>query len=456
MMNLRTRVGLGAIVVGALAVSATGCAGAQQQPTIDPSASVTITVGDLPSTKAEAARKNFLDSVDAFEKANPNITVEPSETRWDNGSFSALVAGGTMPTVMSVPFTNTQQVIENGQVADLTDVVNQLGMLDRLNPDTLKPAQADGKTYGIPTTVDTVALMYNRDLFKKAGLDPDKPPATWDEVRTAAKAITKATGNPGYLQITQEGQAGWIYTASVYSRGGTIENEAGDQVTIDNPASIAALQSLRDMFSADKTMGSSVIMDLKTIMQEFAAGRAGMFVAPVASYEWLNNVYDMDLSVIGASHLPQGDAAGSGTPLGGNVQMANPKSTPEQLLAAAKWVDFYYFGKFTSKDTAVANAQALVKDGGIVGLPGLSPLSADAYKQYRDWIADDTNVDASHFTSYTDSLTKIPLIPEPATRAQEVYADLASTVQAVMSDPSAPIEPLVKDAASRLERIISQ
>ncbi|MFX7793279.1 hypothetical protein ABTK00_22825, partial [Acinetobacter baumannii] len=70
-MNLRTRVGLGAIVVGALAVSATGCAGAQQQPTIDPSASVTITVGDLPSTKAEAARKNFLDAVDQFEKANP-------------------------------------------------------------------------------------------------------------------------------------------------------------------------------------------------------------------------------------------------------------------------------------------------------------------------------------------------------------------------------------------------
>ncbi|MFK5088439.1 hypothetical protein ACI4A4_28335, partial [Klebsiella pneumoniae] len=81
----------------------------------------------------------------------------------------------------------------------------------------------------------------------------------------------------------------------------------------------------------------------------------------------------------------------------------NPKSTPEQLLAAAKWVDFYYFGKFTSKDTAVANAQALIKDGGIVGLPGLSPLSADVYKQYREWIADDTNVDASHFTSYTDS-----------------------------------------------------
>lgn len=454
MMNPRIRAGLVAVVVGALAATATGCAGGA--PAIDPSASVTITVGDLPSTKAQAARTNFLDAVEQFQKANPNITIEPSETRWDNGSFSALVAGGTMPTVMGIPFTNTQQVIENGQVADLTQVVNQLGMLDRLNPDTLKPAQADGKTYGIPTAVDTVGLLYNRDLFKKAGLDPDKPPATWDEVRAAAKTITSNTGNPGYLQITQEGQGGWIYTASVYSRGGTIENEAGDKATIDNPASIAALQGLRDMFVTDKTMGTSVLMDLKTIMQEFAAGRAGMFVAPVAAYEWINNVYHPDLSIIGATHLPQGGSTPSGAPLGGTVQMANPKSTPEQLLAAAKWVDFYYLGKYTNKETAVANAQALIKDGGVVGLPGLSPLSADAYKQYRDWIADVANVDASHFTSYTDSLTKIPLIPEPATRAQEVYADLAPTVQAALSDPSSNLQALVSDAATRVQRIISQ
>ncbi|WP_368497141.1 ABC transporter substrate-binding protein [Herbiconiux sp. A18JL235] len=456
-MKLRIRHGIAAVAVGAVTLAAAGCtASAPAAPQVDPDAPVTITVGDLPSTQAEAARKGFLDAVDSFEEEHPNVTIETSETRWDNGSFSALVAGGTMPTVMSVPFTNTQQVIDNGQVADITGIVEPLGIVDRVNPDTLKQAQDDaGNVYGIPTSVDALGLIYNRQLFEQAGLDPDDPPATWDEVREAAKTITEKTGAPGYLQMTEEGQGGWIYTATVYSHGGTVEDPTGGEVTLDSPESVDALQTVHDMYWTDKSMGSTVLFSLKTLMQEYAAGRAGMFIAPVQTYEWLNNVYELDLSTIGATHVPQAGGE-EGALLSGNVQMFNPKSTPEQLTAAAEWVDFYYFGKYTDEETAVANAKAIVADGGVVGLPGLSPLSPEAYDQYREWIADYINVDPAHFTGYTDSLTVIPLVPEPATRAQEVYADLAPTVQQALTDENADIPALVSDASSRIDRIISQ
>ncbi|MCS5495865.1 extracellular solute-binding protein [Cnuibacter physcomitrellae] len=459
-MKLRVRHGIAAVVVGTVALAAAGCsatASAPATPQFDPNAPVTITVGDLPSTQAEAARKTFLDSVDAFEKAHPNVTIETSETRWDNGSFSALVAGGTMPTVMSVPFTNTKQVIDNGQVADITNIAGPLGILDRVNPDTLKQAQDDaGNTYGIPTSVDALGLIYNRELFQQAGLDPDDPPSTWDEVREAAKTITEKTGVPGYLQMTEEGQGGWIYTATVYSQGGTVEDPTGGKVTLDSDQSVDALKTVHDMYWDDKSMGSTVLFSLKTLMQEYAANRAGMFIAPVQTYEWLNNVYDIDLSTIGATHVPQAEGGPYGALLSGNVQMFNPKSTPEQLNAAAEWVDYYYFGKYTDEETAVANAKAVVADGGVVGLPGLSPLSPEAYDQYRKWIADYINVDPAHFTGYTDSLAEIPLIPEPATRAQEVYADLAPTVQQALTDENADLKALISDASSRIDRIISQ
>lgn len=456
-MKLRIRPGLAAVAVGGLALAAAGCSSTPAAPPFDPDAPVTITVGDLPSTQAEAARKTFLDSVDAFEEAHPNVTIETSETRWDNGSFSALVAGGTMPTVMGVPFTNTQQVIDNGQVADITSIVEPLGIVDQMNPETLKPAQDEaGNIYGIPTSVDALGLIYNRALFEEAGLDPDAPPSTWEEVREAASAITEATGVPGYLQMTEEGQGGWIYTATVYSFGGTVENPAGDEVTLDSDEGVAALQNVHDMYWDDGSMGSTVLFSLKTIMQEYAANRAAMFIAPVATYEWLNNVYDIDLSTIGATHVPQAEGGPHGALLSGTVQMFNPKSTPEQLAAAIDWVNFYHLGKYTDEDRAVANAQAIVADGGVVGLPGLSPLSPEAYQQYREWIAPYINVDPEHFTGYTDSLTVIPLIPEPATRAQEVYADLAPTVQQALTDENADIATLVSDAASRIDRIISQ
>lgn len=457
MMKLRIRHGVAVIAVGALALTAAGCSSTPAPPPFDPDAPVTITVGDLPSTQAEAARKTFLDSVAAFEEAHPNVTIETSETRWDNGSFSALVAGGTMPTVMGVPFTNTQQVIDNGQVADITNIVEPLGILEQMNPDTLAAAQDDaGNIYGIPTSVDALGLIYNRALFEEAGLDPDSPPSTWEETREAAKTITEETGVPGYLQMTEEGQGGWIYTSTVYSFGGTVENPTGDEVTLDSDEGVAALQNVHDMYWEDGSMGSTVLFSLKTIMQEYAANRVGMFIAPVATYEWLNNVYDIDLSAIGATHVPQAEGGPHGTLLSGTVQMFNPKSTPEQLAAAVDWVDYFYFGKYTNEDQAVANAQAVVADGGIVGLPDLSPLSQEAYDQYQEWIAPYINVDPEHFTGYTDSLTVIPLIPEPATRAQEVYADLAPTVQQALTDENADIATLVSDAASRIERIISQ
>jgi ABC-type glycerol-3-phosphate transport system substrate-binding protein len=458
-MKLRIRHGIAAVAVGAVALAAAGCTATatSSTPQFDPDAPVTITVGDLPSTQAEAARKQFLDSVDAFEKAHPNVTIETSETRWDTGSFSALVAGGTMPTVMAVPFTNTKQVIDNGQVADITSIVEPLGITDQVNPDTLKQAQDDnGNIYGIPTSVDALGLIYNRQLFEQAGLDPDNPPSTWDEVRAAAKTITEKTGVPGYLQMTEEGQGGWIYTATVYSQGGTVEDPTGTEVTLDSDQGVAALQTVHDMYWDDKSMGSTVLFSLKTLMQEYAANRAGMFIAPVATYEWLNNVYDLDLSTIGATHVPQAEGGPYGALLSGNVQMFNPKSTPEQLAAATEWVDFYYFGKYTDEEKAVADAKAIVADGGVVGLPGLSPLSQEAYDQYREWIADYINVDPAHFTGYTDSLNVIPLVPEPATRAQEVYADLAPTVQQALTDEGADIPALISDASSRAERIISQ
>ncbi len=456
-MKLRIRHGVAAVAVGVLALSATSCSSTPAAPPFDPDAPVTITVGDMPSTQAEAARKTFLDSVAAFEKAHPNVTIETTETRWDNGSFSALVAGGTMPTVMAVPFTNTQQVIENGQVADITSIVEPLGIVEQMNPETLKPAQdAAGNIYGIPTSVDALGLIYNRALFEQAGLDPDNPPATWDELRKAAKTIAEKTGVPGYLQMTEEAQGGWIYTATTYSFGGTVENPAGDEVTLDSDGGIAALQNVHDMYWEDGSMGSTVLFSLKTLMQEYAANRVGMFIAPVATYEWLNNVYDLDLSAIGATHVPQGEGGPHGALLSGMVQMFNPKSTPEQLAAATDWVNFYYFGKYTDEDKAVANAEAVVADGGIVGLPGLSPLSPEVYAQYREWIAPYINVDPKHFAEYTDSLTVIPLIPEPATRAQEVYGDLAPTVQQALTDENADIATLISDAAARIDRIISQ
>src|SRR5207249_3804677 len=68
----------------------------------------------------------------------------------------------------------------------------------------LKSVTWNGKLYGVPTNNETMAFIWNKDIFKKAGLDPDKPPATWDDVVKYSAQIKKATGKAEYLTTSSQ------------------------------------------------------------------------------------------------------------------------------------------------------------------------------------------------------------------------------------------------------------
>jgi len=161
---------------------------------------VTITVaGLLPGAEQDAV--DALDKrVTEFEAKYPNITVEPQEYQWLATTFAANLAGGTLPTVFEIPVTDGKTLIENGQLADIDAQVKALPYADQFNDAVVANAKgADGKFYAVPAkSFYSVALHYNRNLFTQAGLDPDKPPTTWDEVRKDAKIIHDKTGVYGY------------------------------------------------------------------------------------------------------------------------------------------------------------------------------------------------------------------------------------------------------------------
>ena len=140
---------------------------------------VTISVSNLPPSTEAGAREAFLQRVDEFQSEYPNITVEPNEYEWEVATFAAQLAGGTLPTVFQIPFTDSQGLIDRGQVADITAEVEQLPYAADFNPNVLTVVQnADGATFGVPIAGYSIGLHYNRALFEEAGLDPDAPPTT--------------------------------------------------------------------------------------------------------------------------------------------------------------------------------------------------------------------------------------------------------------------------------------
>lgn len=106
-------------------------------------------------------------------------------------------ATGNAPDLIAVDNPDQPLFSSRGALLDITDRVAASDIIsaDEFFPGPLASVMWDGKMYGIPKATNTIALYYNRDLFKAAGLDPDTPPATWDELLNAARTLNDPENN---------------------------------------------------------------------------------------------------------------------------------------------------------------------------------------------------------------------------------------------------------------------
>ena len=148
---------------------------------------VTISVSNLPPSTEAGAREAFLERVEEFEAQYPNITLEPDEYEWDVATFGAQLAGGTLPTVFQIPFTDIAGAASSAARSRTSPPRSSSCPTPPTSTPTCSTVaqDADGRHYGVPIAGYGIGLHYNRALFEEAGLDPDAPPTTWAEVREA-------------------------------------------------------------------------------------------------------------------------------------------------------------------------------------------------------------------------------------------------------------------------------
>ncbi|SDS47536.1 ABC transporter substrate-binding protein [Jiangella sp. DSM 45060] len=406
---------------------------------------VVLTVGGMPTAEKAEQLAEWDRRVEEFETANPDIDIESEETAFDATTFNALVAGGQLPTVFNVPFTEMRGLIARQQVTDLTDHLESSETLSAINPVVNEIVTDDERVYGIPWGAYTMGLIYNRQLFEQAGLDPDDPPSTWDDVRTAAQAIEAATDAQGFAAMTTQNNGGWSLTTMSYGFGGTIVNEDGTEADVDNPATVEALEFLRTLRWDDNVMGSNFLLNAEDIARLFAGGGAGMYVGGADAYNTMVTNNGMDPAAFGVAPLPQQDD-GIGTLSGGTVAIVKPDASEDEIEAAVRWIEFQRFEKYTDEQIAKDNAAASAADGIPVGKPELPVVDRETYDQYLGWIADSINVPRENYTAYLESVDALPLVTEPAVKAQELYALLDTVVQAVLTREDADVEALLSDA----------
>lgn len=417
---------------------------------------VTITIGDRPPASQKASQENYDSRVSAFEKTHPDIILKPVETTWNTTTFQAMVAGGNLPDVLQVPFTEPQKLIANHQIADLTQALKATGIYGQLNPGTLAIGRSQsGDVYAVPTSAYAIGLVYNRTLFKKAGLNPASPPTTWNQVRADAKIIKDKTGVPGYGQMAAQNFGGWMFTAITDSYGGSMENAAGTKATFVSPQARQALQMLHDMRWVDNSVSHNALYNYDTINKDFAAGQFAMFIAPPSFYGAIVTNDGMNKNDYGAGPMPQANGANA-TLSGGSVQVVNPNTTEAEREAAVTWIHFMYLAQYTDKSAAVSAAKAAVASNTPVGLPDLSVVSASQQAQYTKWIAPYVDVPVANFAPFASGLKHLRVLSEPPVKAQQVYATLDSVIQTVLTNKNASISSLLSSAQSNVDAILGR
>jgi multiple sugar transport system substrate-binding protein len=171
-----------------------------------------------------------------FSAMDNGIAIDVREIRFDDLVTDTLraVATGTNPDLIAIDNPDHAAFASRGAFLDITDRVAESDVIeiDRVFPGPLSSLTWDGRVYGIPRASNTIALYYNKDLFREAGLDPDDPPATWDELLEAARTLTDPDNDVYGLafsaRASEEGTFQFLPWAQM--AGGSFDNLDADGV----------------------------------------------------------------------------------------------------------------------------------------------------------------------------------------------------------------------------------
>ena len=293
------------------------------------------------------------DMIAEFEKANPDIKVKAVYAgNYDDTRVKALAAvKANQPVQLSVLFSiDVFELIDQDVIVPFDEFATSAEdkqWLASFYPALMENSKAKGKIWGIPFQRSTIVMYHNKDAFKEAGLDPNKPPATWDEMVATAQKLTKkdASGNVTRwgVHIPSTGYAYWMFQALCIQNGQVLMNQDGNKTNFDHPDVIEALQYWRDLAAKHKVMPEGTI-DWGTLRQKFLEGATAMMWHTTGNLTAVKEGAKFDF---GVSMLPAKKRRGS--PTGGGNFYIFKKASAEERKAALKFIKFMTAPELTAR-----------------------------------------------------------------------------------------------------------
>lgn len=276
---------------------------------------------------------------DEFNAAHSGIQVEPIYTGDYTQTLQRVITGHNSNNpgdVAMVSIAGIWQLADDKAIIPLTDLIASEGgtaFTGRFWPGYMQDCMAGNVPYGIPYQKSVLLFYYNKDMFREAGLDPGKAPATWAELRSYAEKLTVKSGGQTTRYGVELDTGGWGMSNFVLQNGGKLQNAQGNEVYLNTREAREAVEFVKGMVDAglspaSRTTGSAAA--------DFVAGASAMlynssgslsFIRDSAKFEW------------GAAALPI-NTTRAGTTGGGQFVICSGASAERQKASweFIKWM----------------------------------------------------------------------------------------------------------------------
>jgi len=317
--------------------------------------------------------------VDQFNAETPNVKVKFTTQKDLYASLHAAKAANRLPQVSIVHLDAIPQNAADGIFQPIDDFIQTLGLSAKdFTEEVWKRGDYKGHRYGVPLDTHMLSFYWNKDLFTKAGLDPEKPPATKDEFMNAAQQITQKAGVPGFMVVQGGGGGPFLlgleWATTFYQQNGEWTNADYTQATFNSDAGVNSTtfwKSLVDQGISPKGVESD------SEIAAFKQGKLGMVMSGI----WETNGYiDALKDKLGGGPVPKIFGAGVWS---GSHHMG---LTTRQMSADEKQGGEYFIAWLSEHSLDWAKAGQVPARQSVVNSPEFKalPIVSEIQKQQQD------------------------------------------------------------------------
>ncbi|QBI18758.1 ABC transporter substrate-binding protein [Egibacter rhizosphaerae] len=270
-----------------------------------------------------------------FEAEHPEIQVNPVYSgNYDDTIVQAQSAidAGDVPATTVLLSTDMFSLIDDDLIVPFDELVtdeDEEEWLDSFYDEfMLNSRDGEGTTWGIPFQRSTIVQYYNKDAFEEAGLDPEQPPGTWDELVDMSAQVQEGSDVEWGVQMPSSGFPYWLFQTFTTQMGVEIVNDEGNEVYYDQPEVVEALEfwhSLND----EHGVHPPGVVDWGTTPEDFLQEETAIIWTTTGNLASIRDDAPFDF---GVAPMPENVEPGSPTG-GGNFYIFEGAPEEEQRAA---------------------------------------------------------------------------------------------------------------------------